>query len=209
VVIADDHAVMRQGLSALMKADGAFRVVGEAGDVDSAIELVKQHAPTALVLDLQMPGSGALAAIGELTRLAPETAIVVLTMNDHPEFARQALRSGARAYVLKDAAWTEVLEALRQSVQGHTYVDPRMGARLAGREAPSAYVDLTDREREVLHLLARGHTNVQIAQLLFISLRTAESHRASIRRKLGTSDRSDLVDYVRAQGLLDPEGPIR
>lgn len=207
VVIVDDHAVLREGLRALVNADPAFEVVAEAEDADGALREVIAHLPTTLLLDMHMPGSAALATIPEIRRLSPNTSVVILTMDPDPEFARQALHAGATGYVLKDAPWREVLQALRRAAQGETYMDPTIGARLAGREAPSAYSELTHREREVLLLLAHGHTNREIAELLFISVRTAESHRASIQRKLGTSNRAELVDYARSQRLIEPGGP--
>jgi two-component system response regulator NreC len=203
VVIVDDHAVLRDGLRALLAADPAFEVVGEAEDAAGALELVTARRPATVLLDLHVPGADPLDAIPEMRRLSPETGIVILTMDADPEFARRALHSGASGYVLKDSPWSEVLRALARAASGGTYVDPVIGARLAGREPPTAYADLTHREREVLLLLVRGHTNREIAKLLFISVRTAESHRGSIQRKLGASTRSELVAYAREQRLLD------
>jgi two-component system response regulator NreC len=203
VVIADDHRLVREGLRALIDADPSFRVVAEAGDTDTTIVEVTERCPDLLTLDLHMPGSATITAISELRRLSPGTSIVIVTMAHDPEYARQALRAGVAGYVLKDAPWSEVLHALRGTATGRAYIDPEIGAHLASSESPAMYEELTSRECEVLRLLALGHTNREIARLLFISVRTAESHRASIRAKLDTSSRSELVDYAREQRLID------
>src|SRR5215207_2972288 len=170
VVIADDHTVVRQGLRLLIDNEVGLQVVAEAGTVPDAERLARAHRPAVLVLDLNMPGGSSLEAIPRLREQAPDTAIVVLTMQDDPAFARQALQSGALGFVLKEAADEELLEAIRLAATGDTYLNPRLGARMAAAPAEPAGPpdDLSEREVEVLRLIALGHTNGEIAQQLFL-----------------------------------------
>jgi two-component system, NarL family, response regulator NreC len=204
IVIADDHAVVRSGLRMLLDAEEGFEVVAEAGDVDAARRYVLGHHPAVLVLDLNMPGGSSLEAIPGLREEFPETHIVVLTMQDDPAFAREAMRAGALGYVLKEAADAELVEAVRDAAAGRTYLHPRLGARLAAEpEARGPSSDLSEREIEVLRLIALGHTNTEIAEQLFLSVRTVESHRAHIQQKLGLSTRAELVKYALEHKLLE------
>jgi two-component system response regulator NreC len=205
VVIADDHAVVRSGLRSLLDSQPGFEVTGEARDVRTAMTLVRAQRPSVLVLDLNMPGDPSLPAIPELREASPDTAIVVLTMQNDPAFAREALRAGALGYVLKESANAELVEAVRAAVDGRTYLQPQLGARLAAEPAkprPGAD-DLSERETEVLQLIALGHTNMEIAEQLYLSVRTVESHRAHIQQKLRLSTRAELVRHALDQGLLD------
>lgn len=204
IVLADDHAVVRRGLRLVLEGEDDLRVVAEAGDVADALRYVRAHRPAVLVLDLNMPGEPTLPAIPRLIEGSPETAIVVLTMQADPGFARQALRSGARAYVLKEAADDELVEAVRAAARGDTYLNPRLGARLAAEPpAPSGPPDdLSTREVEILRLIALGHTNGEIAERLFLSVRTVESHRAHIQQKLRRTSRAELVRYALDKGLV-------
>jgi two-component system response regulator NreC len=205
VVIADDHAVVRSGLKALLDAEPGFEVTGEARDVRSALTYVRAQRPNVLVLDLNMPGDASLPAIPALLEASPETAIVVLTMQNDPAFAREALRAGALGYVLKESANAELVEAVRSATAGRTYLQPQLGARLAAEPpAPEACDDdLSERETEVLKLIALGHTNTEIAGQLYLSVRTVESHRAHIQQKLRLSTRAELVRHALEQGLVD------
>jgi two-component system response regulator NreC len=203
IVIADDHAVVRKGLRMLLDAEPDLDVVAEAGDVDSARRYVRGHKPAVLILDLNMPGVPSLPAIPALREEFPNTQIVVLTMQDDPAFAREAMRAGALGYVLKEAADTELVEAVRGAASGTTYLHPRLGARLATETADNERDDLTDREREVLKLIAFGHTNNEIAAQLYLSVRTVESHRAHIQQKLGLQTRAQLVRYALDRGLIE------
>lgn len=202
-MIADDHAVVRSGLRLLLDNEPDFQVVAEAGDVESARRFVRGHRPHVLVLDLNMPGGSSLEAIPEILREAPGTRIVVLTMQDEPAFARQALSAGALGYVLKEAADAELVEAVMRAARGENYLNPRLGARLAAEPAVQAPDDLSEREVEVLRLIALGHTNAEIAAQLFLSTRTVETHRAHIQQKLGLSTRATLVRYALRRGLVD------
>jgi two-component system response regulator NreC len=206
IVLADDHTVVRSGLRLLLDAEQGFAVVAEAADADAALRTVVAQRPAVLVLDLNMPGDlSALDAIGELRRSCPETAVVVLTMQEDLSFARHALRAGALAYVLKDAARTDLVEAVRRAADGGTYLAPRLGAMLAASppESQRPPDDLTPRELEVLRLIALGHTNAEIASTLSLSVRTVESHRAHIQQKLRRSTRAELVRYALDHDLLD------
>ena len=204
-MIADDHTVVRQGLRLLIDAEPSLQVVAEAGTVTDAERLTRAHRPTVLVLDLNMQGESGLEAIPRLRAEAPDTAIVVLTMQDDPGFARSALQSGALGFVLKEAADEELLEAIQLAAAGETYLNPRLGARLAAQPpAPSGPPDdLTERELDVLRLIALGHTNAEIAEQLYLSTRTVETHRSHIQRKLGRSSRAELVRYALEHGLMD------
>ncbi len=202
VLIADDHPIVRRGLRQLLEGDDRFEVVAEAGDVESARRYVRGHHPTVLVLDLNMPGEPGLEAIPTLREEFPGTQIVVLTMQDEPAYARAALGAGALGYVLKEAADAELVEAVRAAAKGEMYLNPRLGARVAA-EPPSGPPDgLSERECEILKLLALGNTNAQIAGGLHLSIRTVESHRAHIQQKLGLHDRAEIVRYALDKGLV-------
>jgi len=205
IVLADDHAVVRAGLRLLLEQAGGLRVVSEAGDAESALRTVLGHKPAVLVLDLNMPGElTSLDAIPKVAGASPGTRVVVLTMQEDPEFARRALQAGAAGYVLKEAADSELVEAVRRAAAGDTYLNPRLGAALAAAPAAAGPPDdLSAREVEVLRLIALGHTNAEIAEQLSISVRTVETHRAHIQRKLRRATRAELVRYALDRGLLD------
>jgi two-component system response regulator NreC len=205
LVLADDHAVVRAGLKLLLEAEPGLSVLSEAGDVDGALRTVLGHKPDVLVLDLNMPGSmSSLEAMPRFSEASPDTKIVVLTMQEDPQFARQALRSGALGYVLKEAADGELVEAIRRAAAGETYLNPRLGAALAATpEQTGPPGDLSEREAEVLRLIALGHTNTEIGEQLFLSVRTVESHRAHIQQKLRLSSRAELVRYALEHGMLE------
>jgi two-component system response regulator NreC len=206
IVLADDHAVVRSGLRLLLDQAGGLRVVSEAGDAESALRTVLGHKPAVLVLDLNMPGEPtSLEAIPRVAEVSPGTHVVVLTMQEEPEFARAALRAGAVGYVLKEAADSELVEAVRRAAVGDTYLNPRLGAALASApaDAPGPPDDLSGREVEVLRLIAFGHTNAEIAAQLYLSVRTVESHRAHISQKLRLATRAELVRYALDRGLLE------
>jgi two-component system response regulator NreC len=204
IVLADDHQVVRAGLRMLLQAEDGFEVVAEAGDVATTERRVAAYHPRVLVLDLNMPGEPSLPAIPRLREAAPETQIVVLTMQNDPGFAREALRAGAIGYVLKEAADSELVQAVRLASEGRTYLSPELGARMAAEPQASSGPpdDLSARELEVLRLIALGHTNSEIAARLYLSVRTVESHRAHIQQKTGRSTRAALVAYAREHELV-------
>jgi two-component system, NarL family, response regulator NreC len=206
IVLADDHAVVRSGLRLLLDGESGFEVVAEAGDLDSARRYVRGHCPDVLVLDLNMPGGSSLDAIPDIRAESPTTQIVVLTMQQEPAFARQALGSGALGYVLKEAADEELVEAVHRAAAGQSFLNPRLGARLASEPAPAPPDDLSEREVAVLRLIALGHTNSEIAEQLFLSVRTVESHRSHIQQKLRLSSRAELVGYALKRGVIHAGG---
>jgi len=205
IVLADDHAVVRRGLELLLDAEDDFEVVASIGDVEATIRTTRGYKPDVLVLDLNMPGGSSLDAIPEILAASPQTAIAVLTMQDEPAFARRALGAGAKAYVLKEAADDELVTAVRLAAAGETYLNPRLGARVAAEPPTPAGPpdDLSAREVEVLRMIALGHTNAEIAERLYLSIRTVESHRAHIQQKLRRSSRADLVRYALDHGLVE------
>ena len=203
VVIADDHAVVRRGLRQVLDAQEGFEVVAEASDLDGARRYVRGHHPDVLVLDLNMPGGSSLDGIPEIRAECPGTQIVVLTMQDEPAYARHALSAGALGYVLKESAESELVEAIRRAATGDTYLNPRLGARVAAEPPPGLPDGLSEREVEVLRMIALGHTNAEIADQLYLSVRTVETHRAHIQQKLSLGSRSELVRYALDHKLVD------
>ena len=202
IVLADDHAVVRSALRMLLDAEPDLQVVAEAGDVESAVRYTRGHKPRVLILDLNMPGGPSLAAIPAIQEASPETRIVVLTMQSESAFAREAMQAGVLGYILKEAADAELVKAVRMAAGGDTYLQPELGARLAA-EPPGPPDDLSERELEVLRLIALGHTNTEIAGELYLSVRTVESHRAHIQQKLRLTKRSELVRYALERDLLE------
>lgn len=201
-VIADDHAVVRDGLrSVLERAGGEFRVVAEASDLPTMFDALRSHQPRLLIVDVTMPEGSSLPRLTELRAEHPEMAIVVLTMHEDPGYARAALEAGAQGFVLKQAEPEELMRAFRVAADGGFYVDPRVGARLASSGA-NASVPLSDREREIVRQLALGYTNSEIAERLFLSERTVKTYRARAVSKLGLSSRAELTEYARTQGLV-------
>ncbi len=207
VVIVDDHAVVRSGLRLLLEGEEDIHVEDEGGSADEAIRLARLYKPDVVLLDVTMPGRSGLDAAEEIRKAAPKAQILVLSMHDDPSYVREAFASGASGYLLKEAADAELVQAVREVASGSRYVHPALGARLAAAEAEAAALaaadPLSDREREVLRLLALGHTNQEIAKMLYISVRTAETHRAHIMQKLRLSTRAELVRYALQHGLLE------
>ena len=206
VVLVDDHAVVRSGLRMLLDAEEDVEVVGEAGNAKDAVFRARALKPDVILLDVVMPGESGVEVLPTLLRESPDTKVLVLSMQDDPSYVREAFAAGASGYVLKEAADEDVVSAVREIAGGGSYVHPALGARMVAAEAKeraAAEADpLSERERQVLRLLALGHTNQEIAQQLYISVRTAESHRAHIMQKLRLSTRAELVRYALEQGLL-------
>jgi len=203
IVLADDHAVVRSGLRLLLEGAG-FEVVAEAGDVAETVRKVRAYKPDVLLLDLSMPDGSSLAAIPTLLEASRATAIVVLTMRSDPAIAHEALRSGACGFVLKEAADSELVDAVHAAAEGHRYLDPQLGASLAIEPlAISAPPDgLSDRELQVLKLIALGYTNIEIARELVLSIRTVEAHRSHLQHKLELGSRAELVQYATEHRLI-------
>jgi two-component system, NarL family, response regulator NreC len=207
VVVVDDHAVVRSGIKLLLDSHDDIEVVGEAGNAQDAVFRVRELTPDVILLDLVMPGEGGIEVMPKLLKEAPKAKVLVLSMQDEPSYVREAFAAGASGYVLKEAADEEVVNAVREIAGGGSYVHPTLGARMVTAEAAeraAAEADpLSDREREILRLLALGHTNQEIAKMLYISVRTAETHRAHIMQKLRLGTRAELVRHALAHGLLD------
>jgi two-component system response regulator NreC len=209
VLIVDDHAVVRSGLRRVLEAESDLEVVGEAGDLRTAVFETRAQKPDVVLMDLVMPGGSGIEATVAVLKEAPEATVLVLSMQDDPRYVREAFEAGASGYVLKEAADAEVVEAIREVAGGGRYVHPALGARLVAADAEErARADadpLSDREREVLRLLALGHTNQEIAKMLYLSVRTVETHRAHIMQKLRLTTRAELVRYAIDTGLLEEE----
>ncbi len=201
IVLADDHTVVRSALRMLLEAEQDIEVVAEAGTAEDALRYVRGHRPTVLILDLDMPGRPSLEVVPEIIEASPETGVVILTMRSEPEFARQALQAGVKGYVLKEAADAELVQAVRSASAGETYLQPALGVKLATASEDQAG-GLSDREMGILELIALGHTNAEIADRLFLSIRTVESHRANIQSKLDLGSRAELVRYALDHGII-------
>jgi two-component system response regulator NreC len=206
IVVVDDHAVVRSGLRLLLDAEADLEVVGEAGNAHDAIFEVRAASPDVVLLDVVMPGASGIEVLPQVLHEVPGVKVLMLSMQDDPNYVREAFAAGASGYVLKEAVDAEVVAAIREVAGGNQYVHPALGARMVAADAAAqaaAEADpLSDREREVLKMLALGHTNQEIAQQLFISVRTAETHRAHIMRKLQLSTRAELVRYAIEHGGL-------
>ena len=209
VLVVDDHAVVRSGLRMLLDAESDIEAVGEAANAERALFEAIELKPDVVLMDLLMPEKGGIESMPALLQALPTTKVLVLSMQDEPRYVRAAFEAGASGYVLKEAADSDLVAAIREVASGGRYVHPTLGARMIEAEAAerrrAAEDPLSEREREVLKLLALGQTNQEIASILFISVRTAETHRAHIMQKLGLSNRAALVRYALAHGLLDEE----
>jgi two-component system, NarL family, response regulator NreC len=207
VLVVDDHAVVRSGLRLLIDAESDMETVGEAGNVRDAVFEARTTSPDLILMDVVMPGESGLEGVPKLLHEHPEVKVLVLSMQDDPRYVREAFAVGASGYVLKEAADVEVVTAIREVAAGGRYVHPELGARLVAADADAARQadedPLSEREREVLRLLALGFTNQEIAKQLFISVRTAETHRAHVMQKLRLASRAELVRYALARGLLE------
>jgi len=202
VVLTDDHVPMRRALRLMLDSERDVEVIAEAADHPTTVRHLHGHEPDVLVLDLGMTDGSGIETVRALTRRAPSTAIVVLTMEDDPTFAQRALGAGARAFVVKELADEELVEAVRAAAAGEDYVSPRVAARLDALHRTLTDNKLSQREVEVLRLIALGHTSVEIARRLSLSPRTIETHRANIHKKLGLRSRAELVRYCLQRGLI-------
>jgi DNA-binding NarL/FixJ family response regulator len=209
LLLVEDHLTVREGVRALLEEEDDFEVVGQAGDGNEVLALMDRLRPDVVVLDLMLPGLGGLEVLRELTRRWPEAHVVILSMHGNEAYVLEALRSGAGAYILKQSEAGELVRAIREVAAGRRYLGAPLSeraveayARRAEDTAPDPYATLTTREREVLKLVAEGHTSPEIAELLFISPRTVESHRAALMRKLGLRTQVDLIRYAFRQGIV-------
>ena len=212
VLVVDDHAVVRSGLRRVLDADPGIETVAEAADAERAVFEAIQTKPDVVLLDVMMPGTTGIEGMPALLQAVPDVKVLVLSMQDDPRYVREAFDAGASGYVLKEAADTEVVAAVKAVAAGERYVHPTLGAKLVAADAEERRRAERDphseREREVLRLLTLGHTNQEIARMLYISVRTAETHRAHIMQKLQLRSRAELVRYAIAEGLIDPSGEV-
>jgi DNA-binding NarL/FixJ family response regulator len=204
VQICDDQGLVRAGLRRLLEAEPGIEVLGEAANAEEAVLQLSRRLPDVLILDVVFPGRSGLETLSEIVRVAPGTPVLVLAQQGDPAHVRRAFTAGATGYLLMEAADSELMHAIREVASGHPYLHPLLGARLAAEADP-----LSEREHEVLHMLALGYTNQEIAKLLFMSVRTAETHRGRIMQKLGLRTRAELVRYALGAGELDNERPAQ
>jgi two-component system, NarL family, response regulator NreC len=202
VLLADDHALMRHSLRLLLDGEEDVEVVAEAEDMARVARYVEDHRPHVLVLDLGMPGGSSIEEIGRLRERAPDTQIVVMTMEQNPVFAQRAFAAGALGFIAKDLADAELPQAVHAAARGEEFVSPRIARRLDALQRSLTSDALSPREVEVLRLIALGHTSVEIARMLDLSPRTVETHRANVYHKLQLSTRAELVRYALQRGLL-------
>ncbi len=210
VALCDDHGVVRSGLRRILAAEPDLEVVGEAGTISEAVGLAAAERPDVFVMDLNLPDGSGITATATVRKVSPATRVLILTVHDDVAYLRRAFEAGADGYVLKDAADVELVHAVRQVASGHQYVHPTLGAALLAPDAPTARLggpggDLSEREVEVLRGIALGSTNSEIADRLYVSVRTVETHRAHVQQKLNIRTRAQLVRFARDAGLLDPE----
>ncbi len=210
VLLADDHVVLRSGLRLLLTSQNEFEVIGEASSGTETLSLAEQLQPDLILLDLSMPALGGLDALPTLRKLVPSTRILILTMHDDPQYLRQALKLGASGYVLKKAADAELLSAMRSVLRGEVYVHPSMTRILLEDMLPKSqssdnkdsWSSLSEREQEVVKMVALGHTSAEIADQLNLSAKTIETYRARGMEKLGLRTRAALVKFALQEGLI-------
>ncbi|MGE5244284.1 MAG: response regulator [Betaproteobacteria bacterium] len=208
VGVVDDHAIVREGIRALLSGEPDIEVVGEAADGTSAIALAERVRPDVLLMDIAMPGLGGLEAAAEIHRAQPEVRILVLSQYDNAEYVRRFLRLGAAGYVLKRAAGSELVAAIHAVSRGGLVIDPAVAREAFGEAAGSGpqpadpYEALTDREKQVLKLVAEGRSNKEVADILDISVKTAMTHREHVMQKLALHSRTDLIRFALRQGII-------
>lgn len=213
VALCDDHAVVRSGLRRILDDEPDITVVGEAGNAEDAVALATGEHPDVFVMDLGLPGTSGIDATRQVRAASAETAVLVLTVHDDVGYLRRAFDAGATGYLVKDAADVELVMAVRHVAAGDNYVHPSLGAALLEPEVVTARPsgpggELSEREVDVLRLVALGHTNADIAQELYVSVRTVETHRAHVQQKLGVKSRAELVRITREHGLISEDpGP--
>lgn len=208
VIVADDHAIVRKGVRALLESEGDILVVAEAGDGEEVLARARELRPDLVLLDISMPGMNGIEAARALRRELPSIQVIMLTMHEGDEYFFQALTAGAAGYIVKGAPAEDILTAVRSVRQGGVYLYPSLAKKLVTdylqTKVTSAYDGLTPREAEVLKLIADGLTNQQIAQKLFISTTTVQTHRARILEKLNLHSQVELIKYAIRKGILQP-----
>jgi two-component system response regulator NreC len=209
VLLADDHGILRSGLKMLIDSHGAYEVVAQASSTPEAVEKAKAVQPEVAIVDITMPGGGGVKAAEEIVASCPNTKVIALTMHEDPAYLKAVFQAGAKGFVVKRSADTRLLDAIQSVLDGEMYTDPAMGSVIIDRGAQASRANeaagmeqLSIREREVLALLARGHTNREAADQLGLSMRSVETYRARINEKLGFSSKADLVRYALEHGVL-------
>ena len=211
ILLADDHQVLREALRLLLETQSDFHVLAETGDGLEAVALIQKHQPDVLIVDMQMPGLSGLEVARATKRVSPATKVIVLSMHEAESYVVEAMEAGAAAYVLKKSSSADLVFAIRQALEGVTYLSPALNAdaieaylrRSKESRATDPHAALTNREREVYQLAAEGLNNPQIAARLSLSARTAEMHRANLMKKLGLKSQTELVKYAIKRGLVE------
>jgi two-component system response regulator NreC len=206
ILLVDDHAVLRSGLRLLLEREEGLEPVGEAGTAEDAVRSLPRLQPDVVVIDVEMPGIGGIDGAARIRERAPGVRILVLSMHDRPQDVRRAFDAGADGYLPKAAADEDLVRAIKAVAAGERYVHPSLGAALAAPPSDGPIEELSEREREVLRLLALGHTNQEIAEQLIVSVRTVESHRAHVMTKLRVTTRAGLVRAALDAGLMTEQG---
>jgi two-component system, NarL family, response regulator NreC len=204
VLIVDDHEIVRAGIRHRLETEPDIALVGEAGTAEQAVVRARALQPNLVLLDLLMPRKSGYEAIPEILSVSPQSRVLVLSSQAAPSSVRQAISAGASGYLPKRASDGELVDAIRRVAASERYVEPDLGAQLVVADGVPALEPLSDRERDVLHLLALGHTNQEIGKKLYISVRTVDTHRAHIMRKLRLETRAELVLFALANGLIGP-----
>jgi DNA-binding NarL/FixJ family response regulator len=204
VLIVDDHELLRAGLRSRLESEAAISIVGEADSAERAIVMARALHPDLILLDLLLPRKSGYEAIPELGRVAPTAKIIVVSSQAAPSSVRRALSAGAAGYLPKHASDRELITAIQRVAAGSRYVEPNLGAKLVVANGSPALEALSERERDIVHLLALGHTNQEIGKMLFISVRTVDTHRAHLMRKLRLETRAELVMFALANGVIGP-----
>ena len=209
VLLVDDHELLRAGLRSRLEPEPGITVVGEADTAERAVLLARRLQPDLIVLDLLLPRKSGDEVIPELTEVAPQSRVLVVSSQAAPSSVRRALSAGAAGYLPKRSSDRDLVAAIQVVANGGGYVDPELGAQLVNPDSPGALEPLSERERDVLYLLALGYTNQEIGEKLFISVRTVDTHRAHIMRKVQLQTRSELVMFALANGVIGPDAGVR
>ena len=209
ILLVDDHDLLRAGLRSRLEPEPGITVVGEADTAERAVLLARRLQPDLIVLDLLLPRKSGDEVIPELTEVAPQSRVLVVSSQAAPSSVRRALSAGAAGYLPKRSSDRDLVAAIQLVANGGGYVDPELGAQLVNPDSPGALEPLSERERDVLYLLALGYTNQEIGEKLFISVRTVDTHRAHIMRKVQLQTRSELVMFALANGVIGPDAGVR